>query len=580
MKNSNNLFVNAISANSAFFRARPKQLYSSEQVYAIEQAWFSAGYNSFALMQQAAWQMAQYLIRHGQAELGPRAKGLSTTANPTNAVVWVGAGNNGGDGWLLAHYLLQAGWQVTVVDVGQIDGTADNDAAHAKMKATKTLAAYDGIMIPFSEIESDKAKWLLSKAQYHIDALFGIGLDRAPTGDYAQAIHYFNSLTNSSAVTAVAVDIPSGVVATTGQVFDDCAIRADITLCLVASKVGLTIRDGIDHSGEVVDFPLIPNLNNPKPCAWQLHSALSMSPRQQNSHKGSYGHVMIIGGNQSAGAQGMGGAAIMSSGSALASGAGKVTTACHTAFHGALLTTHPNAMTVDLQQTETVDKLIAGTDVVAIGMGFGREDDALVLFKHYLHTAIREQKPLVIDADGLYHIATLRQKKDGLIKQLKAHTADYQVCFTPHSGEAARLLDKAVTEIEADRLAAIRECANIFGGDWLLKGPGSLVLVDETCYVCSTGNPGMASAGMGDVLSGLLAGLMAQTDLPTEQRSLYQAVLIHGMAGDLRAHGKLNTSGSTCGFNTSGLLAVGERGLQAHELLDAIGSVMSALITE
>jgi len=573
MKNSNNLCATVISANPAFFRALPKPLYSSEQVYAIEQAWFAAGYNSFALMQQAAWQMAQYLIQHVQTESGQCSQGLAATIMPTSAVVWVGTGNNGGDGWLIAHYLFNAGWQVTVVDVGQIDRTADNDAAHAKTMATKNLAGEDSFtVIPFSEITTDKTKWLLSQAQYHIDALFGIGLDRAPTGGYAQAIHQFNRLTQSPAITAVAVDIPSGVVASTGQVFDNCAIKADLTLCLVASKIGLTIRDGIDHSGAVIDLPLIPYLNTPKPCAWQLHSALRMTPRQQNSHKGSYGHVMIIGGNQSAGAQGMGGAAIMSSGSALASGAGKVTTACHTAFHGALLTTHPNAMTVDLQQTETVDKLLAGVDVVAIGMGFGREDEALALFKHYLQTAITEQKPLVIDADGLYHLATLRQEQDNLIEQLKAHTAKYQVCFTPHSGEAARLLDKDVGVIEADRLAAIHECAAIFGGDWLLKGPGSLVLIDYICYVCSTGNPGMASAGMGDVLSGLLAGLMAQTDLAAEQRSLYQAVLIHGMAGDLRAHGKLKTSDTI-----SNKLAVGERGLQAHELLEAIGCVMNEL---
>ena len=577
MKNSNNLSAQPISANPVFFRARPKPLYSSEQVYAIEQAWFAAGYNSFALMQQAAWQMAQYLIQHAQTQAEQRAQSLAATDTPISAVVWVGAGNNGGDGWLMAHYLFNVGWQVSVVDVGQItiseDSPQDNDAAHAKTRATKDLAAADNFtVIPFSEITTDKAKWHLSQAHYHIDALFGIGLDRAPTGQYVQAIHQFNTLTQSPDITAVAVDIPSGVVASTGQVFDDCAIRADLTLCLVASKVGLTIRDGIDHSGAVIDFPLIPYLNTPKACAWQLHTALSMSPRQQNSHKGSYGHVMVIGGNQSAGAQGMGGAAIMASGSALVSGAGKVTTACHLAFHGALLTTHPNAMTVDLQQTETVDKMIAGADVVAIGMGLGREDEALELFKRYLQTAIREQKPLVIDADGLYHLATLRQAQDSMVEQLKAHAAHYQVCFTPHSGEAARLLDKDVAAIEADRLAAIRECAEIFGGEWLLKGPGSLVLVADTCFVCSTGNPGMASAGMGDVLSGLLAGLLAQSDLAGEQRSLYQAVLIHGMAGDVRAHGQRKTSDKI-----GHILPVGERGLQAHELLEAIGWVMSEL---
>ena len=595
-----------ILADRALLAMQPKALFSSEQVYAIEQAWFDAGYDSFALMQQAAWQMAQYVIAHAKQRL---ISDGSSIASVLSAVVWTGAGNNGGDGWLIAHYLHRAGWQVTVVDVGPGDAEAQSDAARAKCMATQPSVQSNGATntgavntktdnisdasivgaqdtLELIDFCTDKIKLDTLRADYHIDALFGIGLDRAPSGAYAEAIERFNAIVHRDKATGVAVDIPSGVVATTGQVFSKTAIKADITLCLVAPKLGLYIKDGIDYSGQIIDIPLIPYLDAPQPKAWRLASPLALPQRQQNSHKGSYGHVMIIGGNQSKGSQGMGGAAVMASASALVSGAGKVTAACHSTFHGALLSAQPNAMVVDLQDIESVDGLIAGADIVAIGMGLGRDDNALSLFKHYLHTAISKHKPLVIDADGLYHLATLAQASDPLIKQLKAHTESYQVCLTPHSGEAARLLDTDSESIESDRPAAIYKCAKRFGGDWLLKGAGSLVLVKDTCYVCAAGNPGMATAGMGDVLSGLIAGLMAQPDLSETQRSLYQAVMIHALAGDSKA-GLLNTINQSAIITERPLAkclsdyplpTVGTRGLQAPDMVAAIAAVMAALI--
>lgn len=584
-----------------FLTAQPKALYSSQQVYAIEQAWFKAGYDSFALMQQAAWQMAQVLIKHAQRYLA--SSHLSYAGHRSTsirAIVWAGLGNNGGDGWLVAHYLQQSGWQVTVIDVGEIDPNSDSDASRARRIAMNAECDVKQFKELLTEVESDSQRRPLP-AHYHIDALFGIGLDRAPTGKYKQAIEQFNSWVKEDNAFAVAVDIPSGLVASTGQVFSGIAIRADLTLCLVAAKLGLYIKDGIDYIGRVIDLPLIPFSASTDHSAWRLTKALPMTPRRQNSHKGSYGHVLIIGGNQSLSAQGMGGAAILSTGSALISGAGKVTTACHSAFHGALLATNPNAMTVDLEDRSSVDALIQSADVIAIGMGFGRNDKAFELFKHYLSSAIQQKKAMVIDADGLYHLASLKLAKDSIIDTLKQHSQDHQVCFTPHSGEAARLLDSDSERIEADRLAAIQQCSKEFGGDWLLKGAGSLVQVDGDCYVCSVGNSGMATAGMGDVLSGLIAGLMAQRDLPDWQRSLYQAVLIHGMAGDLSIGRRLEITKSS-GFHTyrdnqsmslgemSGLnreehgdrlaprhAIVGKRGLQAQDIIAAIGVVMEAI---
>lgn len=563
--------------------AHPKALFKSEQVYAIEQAWFNAGYDSFALMQQAAWQMTQYLITHAQQSQSIAAR-PTFGSHPLSAVVWTGAGNNGGDGWLIAHYLQGAGWDVTVVDVGEIDIEAQSDAARAKRAATQK-AETSRSSINVIRFAQDDHKLATLRAHYHIDALFGIGLDRTPSGQYAEAITRFNSIVHSDEAIAAAVDIPSGVVASTGQVFSNTAVKANLTLCLVAPKLGLYIKDGLDYSGQIVDIPLIPYLDAPEPSAWRLDSALQLAPRSQNSHKGSYGHVMIIGGNQSASSQGMGGAAIMSSASALACGVGKVTTACHEAFHGALLATQPNAMVVNLQDKVSVETLIEVADVVAIGMGLGRDDNALSLFKHYLSAAIAKNKPMVIDADGLYHLATLKQSGDSLVQKLQAHTKAHQVCFTPHSGEAARLLDTDSEGIEADRLAAIHQCADIFGGDWLLKGAGSLVLAQGVCYVCAIGNPGMATAGMGDILSGLIAGLMVQEDLPARLRSLNQAVLIHGMAGDIKTDSHLGGLASNAPLNP--LLrersafyphpAIGERALQAQDMIGAIGYVMTLL---
>lgn len=558
-------------AQKHLLRSRAKALYRSEQVYAIEQAWFDSGYDSFALMQQAAWQMTQKIINDAQNRLSLKEQ----SSEIIKATVWVGAGNNGGDGWLIAHYLSRAGWQVQVVDVGIIDSEGLSDATKARQLATSKGLKNRITIVNWDEFANDPRLIADCRSDYHIDALFGIGFDRAPSGKYQQAINQFNHQVKRDNATAISVDIPSGIVASTGQVFAQTAIKAHLTLCLIAPKLGLYIKDAMDYTGEIIDIALIPYLKQVTPSAWRLERGVAMLPRLNNSHKGSFGHVLIIGGRQSEGSQGMGGAAILSTGSALVSGAGKVTTACERYFHGAVLTSHPNAMTVDIDDHDSVDKLIDNADVVAIGMGLGRDEAAFKHFKHYLSRAVEANKPMVIDADGLYHLASLSQKNDALIDRLKQHTKQHQVCFTPHSGEAAKLLGIDSAEVEADRLRSIHQCANQFGGDWLLKGAGSLVLTESTCYLCSVGNAGMASAGMGDVLSGLTAGLMAQQDLPSYQRSLSQAVLIHGLAGDI-AIGDYSKF-EPVNVNRQANADIGLRALQAQDMIESIGRVMQML---
>ncbi|WP_025652204.1 MULTISPECIES: bifunctional ADP-dependent NAD(P)H-hydrate dehydratase/NAD(P)H-hydrate epimerase [unclassified Psychrobacter] len=592
-----------MKAQSKVFLAdttRPIALYSSEQVYAMEQAWFAEGYDSLGLMKQAAWQMAQHIERlYEQKYLQARAsadhKVYRRNSCQQRASIWVGKGNNGGDGWLIAYYLQQAGWQVQLLTVGYTaDDLETDNLMNAFNKADKHDVVSDAkqaqqialsAKVPYQRFEDSRAsqseiRETDSPADIYIDALFGIGLDRAPEGVYEQAISAFNKITQLNDALAIAVDIPSGLVASTGQVFERIAIHADVTLCLIARKFGLHTKDGMDYSGKVIDIPLIPTqLSNS--AATLVTVAHALNTRRQNSYKGSYGHVLVIGGNRINGSQGMGGAAILSASSVMATGAGKITVACHDAFHGALLTSLPDAMTIDLHDKEGVRKLIKEASVVTIGMGLGRDEKAQALFIHYVQAAITEKKPLVIDADGLYHLASLQMESQEheLIAQLRQHSIDHQVCLTPHSGEAARLLDKKVSIVEDDRLAAIKQCANTYGGDWVLKGAGSLVLEQSILeqkgsqahvYVCGLGNAGMASAGMGDVLSGVIAGLLAQQDLEDEARCLHQAVLLHALAGDALVN-------DTDHYQHNSSLLIGQRGLQAQDMPAAVRHVMQLI---
>ena len=591
-------------------------LYSSEQIYAMEQAWFAEGYNSFALMQQAAWQMAQQIIQAYNAPLKYSSYDYCYQQDSSNqrprANIWVGQGDNGGDGWLVALYLQQAGWQVQIITVGQDEDHQDNKTGHINKQVTtdnlvilvtdakkaQQMAVaencpyqhfddnhFDSLEIAKGNQPAARTTRQISYAEVYVDALFGIGLDRKPGDHFEQAIKAFNNYAKADKAWVVAIDIPSGLIASTGQVYDHVAIQADVTLCLIARKFGLHTKDGMDYAGTIIDIPLIPYKPTFIPKALLLTKAQAMPIRRQNSHKGSYGHVLIIGGNRIAGSQGMGGAAILAASSAMATGAGKMTVACHSAFHGALLTLLPDAMTIDLHDKSGVKRLIQEANVVAIGMGLGRDETAKRLFADYLKAAMLQHKAIIIDADGLYHLADLHLNKNALVNQFKAYSKKHKVCLTPHSGEAAKLLQMDVNAIEADRLTAIVACAQLYGGNWVLKGAGSLVLVQSSAqhhlYVCGIGNPGMATAGMGDILSGTIAGLLAQQDLKDELSSLAQAVLIHSLAGDsLVGNGATgDPAGQQLSYTnlTNTHLSIGQRGLKAQDMPEAIRHIMHLL---
>ncbi|GGL90709.1 NAD(P)H-hydrate epimerase [Streptomyces cinereus] len=521
-------------------------LYSPKQIYEIEKNWFSKN-DSLALMQQAAWQLA-HIIKQENTKKG---------SHPQKSVLVVaGAGNNGGNAWLAAHYVNQLcpHWSVTVVQVAAPSTLDSQTAKHLYQSNCANAAKYltlTAFLQPLYELG----------LSYHydvvIDGLLGIGIDGKPSGDYQAIINWINHYRKQvHACQVISIDVPSGLNAATGEVCDNTAIKADKTLCLIGRKVGLHMGDSKDYIGSVIDVPLLPIEQS----GILLHCTLPNLPqRQQVSHKGTYGHVLIIGGNRLQDGHGMAGAAILAASAALSSGAGKVTVACHRDFHSAIVTALPNAMTADLHNIASIIELINAVDVVAIGMGLGRDKVTLELFNHYLTAIKQSEKLCIIDADGLYHLADWAGTGDGLTAPIQSRLGQSNQRFylTPHSAEAGRLLNQHYADIDRDKISAIRALAHQYGGNWLIKGAQTIVL-ERDCLerdsidICGLGNAGMATAGMGDCLAGLMAGLLGQAIAAP----MLTAVLIHAKAGDTLAE------------------KMGEYALQANHMASAIGDII------
>jgi hydroxyethylthiazole kinase-like uncharacterized protein yjeF len=411
-----------------------------------------------------------------------------------------GRGNNAGDGYVLARLAKEQGLSVTVWQVGEL--AAQNGLA--QQQAVRCQQA--GILIkPFSAAH-------FTGADVIVDALLGIGLEGEVKEAYREAIVTINSI----AAPVLALDIPSGLMADTGKVAE-MAIHATLTITFIGWKLGLIIRQGAEYCGKVVleDLGLPPDAFYQVPTATHLLTDalllkyLPPRPHQANSNKGNFGHVLVIGSDY-----GMAGAVRMTAEAAARTGAGLVSVATHPEN---LAIVSPELMCHAVNSSAELLSLLKKASVIAIGTGLGQSEWA----KQLLEAALDSPQLKVVDADALNLLAHQPRQRDDWI-------------LTPHPGEAARLLQTTTPQIQADRLQAATTLQQHYGGIIVLKGPATVVCVSEKeIYICAAGNPGMASGGMGDVLTGVIAGLLAQG--LSLAHAAQVGVYLHARAGDAAA---------------------------------------------
>jgi NAD(P)H-hydrate epimerase len=447
------------------------------------------------------------------------AKRFAGTAN-SKALIVAGKGNNGGDGFVIARLLAESGWQVELA----LYADPAVLAGDAKINHERLPAAVDTIVHPDTARLAD----LCNKATVIVDALFGTGLNSTLAPLYAAVV----DTVNSSGRPIAAVDIPSGIDASTGRICGT-AVKAALTVTFAAAKLGHFLYPGTSHCGEllVTDIGIPPELLSAAPGVTLVdaaHSAALLSPRNKTDHKGSCGHALIV-----AGSVGKSGAAAMAANSAVRSGAGLVTLAAPDSINQILEIKTTEAMTLPVASTANgtfapgaIDEILAcskGKNVMALGPGVG---SGQVVSGFIRTVAGSVELPLVIDADGLNALS-------GQIDILPRRKAPF-IIMTPHPGEMARLTGQSIVEIESDRLAAARSFAMQHRVYLLLKGARTVIAAPNgELAINASGNPGMATGGSGDVLTGVIAALVAQGYEPFAACCL--GAFIHGLAGDMVA---------------------------------------------
>lgn len=475
------------------------------------------------------------LMRRAGAAIAQFAQNL--LAENGCILVLAGAGDNGGDALEAASELAHAGWQVDLYFFCA-DANTSADAQNALENARHSPANF---------IDAQQFQEHLNRYQLVIDGLFGIGLNRPIEGHIAAIIYALNAHRQTRSFPVLAIDVPSGLNADNGQLIGNIALAANCTLSFIADKIGLHTAKGKDYAGTVIindldlgneDCSQVPN-HEPVELLTEAQCRSYSLKRQHDSHKGSYGDVLIVGGNT-----GMQGAAILAARAALFSGAGRVHIGFMSDFSGC-----------DLHLPELMCRLALQSDLhnacVVIGPGLGRDDSA----RHFVHLALTQSSKLVIDADGLNLIAQNPELQE-ICRERSLQS--WQTIITPHPLEAARLLACNTEEIQDNRVQAARELARRLQAVALLKGAGSVIATPEqNCFINSSGNAGLATAGTGDVLAGLCGALLAQR---TAIQAASLACYLHGAAADdLVAHG------------------IGPIGISASEFIPAIRTRLNAL---
>lgn len=430
--------------------------------------------------------------------------------------IFCGSGNNAGDGYVLAALAQQRRLAVTVWAV------SDPESLKGAAQSAYRYAMQEGIECrPY-----DASHWQQSIHTVDntviVDALLGTGVIGEPRPAYAVVIEAIND----SGCPVMSLDIPSGVDADTGRV-PTVAVQAQYTLSFVGQKRGLFTGAGREHSGvrqfTDLEIPLdVYESQQPAAQILQIHDWLPLLPQRRNAaHKGHCGHIAIIGGDCGAGF-GYGGAPIMAAQMALRTGAGLVSMATRPEFVAPALARHPEVMVAGIENGQALLPLLERVSGIVVGPGLGQSAWSEQLLYHVLQS----DKPLVLDADALHLIA-----RDDFSQLVSIPPQQRQWILTPHPGEAASLLDITVDEVQADRFAAAAAIQQRYGGSVVLKGAGTIVTSSTSeQWLCDYGNPGMASGGMGDVLSGLLGSLLVQG--MTHDAAALLGTSLHSLAAD------------------------------------------------
>lgn len=487
-------------------------LFSAAQAQQIDTLAIAEAADGYSLMKQAGEAVFQTV-----RDQWPNVRQL---------LILCGKGNNGGDGFVVAKLAAQHEIAVQLVLTGEVN----------ELKGAAKQAAEDAFALGLRVIKPTEINWSLQSDDslsgdnaadesvisdcVIIDALFGTGL----ASDIRAPVYSLIEQANAAKLPILSVDIPSGINATTGALHG-IAIHADITVTMIVYKQGLYTGTGPTHSGQVYLAPLSVSENvlarltpSCNLVSWQSQQQnIFFAKRARDAHKGHFGHVLIIGGDL-----GFGGAVILAAGAALRSGAGLVSVITRPEHISALLARHPEAMVHGVGGDQDVQSLLARADVIVIGPGLGQSQWG----EQLLQQVMAFSTPVVLDADALNILAK---------GQIRHNLALRHSVLTPHPGEAARLLAVETAQIQADRFTATAQLAHRYTSSVVLKGLGSLVQTDLQVSICQDGNPGMASGGMGDVLSGILGSSLAQqvSHLPAALHELVSScVCLHSAAAD------------------------------------------------
>jgi len=434
--------------------------------------------------------------------------------------IFAGAGNNGGDGLVIGRHLINRGVEVIAFLL--------NPKEKIKGDARINLELYEKLG-PIDEVQSKEELFKfhskIARCDLIVDAIFGTGLTSEIKGFYREVIEYINSLP----IPVLSVDIPSGVDATTGKILG-VAVQADFTVTFGLPKIGLVIYPGLNYVGilEVADISIPRYLVEEENISVELLEVEDivslLRPRDPNSHKGSYGHLLVI-----AGSVGKTGAAFMTSEAALKIGAGLVTLGIPTSLNPILeiklteVMTEPlpetPAQTLSLNSIPRIEELMEGKKALALGPGISTHPETISVVHHLIQTS---SIPLIIDADGINAVA----KNPAILKKAKS-----PLLLTPHPGEMARLIQTSVKEVQEDRIGVAKRFAQENGVVLVLKGARTVIAEPKgNIYINPTGNPNLASGGTGDVLTGMIAGLVSQGYSLSEASRL--GVFLHGYIAD------------------------------------------------